>query len=72
MPKKEEIEDTFETFHSTNLLNILSNFKNETFNKGIKILNNANNNMEKEFIDIIKYNIDIRDYYDKYLRNNSK
>ena len=72
MPKKEEIEDTFETFHSTNLLNILSNFKNETFYNGIKILNNTTQNMEKEFIDIIKYNIDIRDYYDKYLRNNCK
>ena len=72
MPTKEEIEDTFDTFHSFNLLSLLNEVKDETCNKGINILNNTCKTLEKDFIELIKYNIDYKDYYQKYLRNNTK
>ena len=63
MPSKEEISDKFDLYHSFNILSLLDDIKKDY--QGLPILNYPKSNIESEFIELIKFNIDYRDFFTK-------
>lgn len=63
MPSKEEIEDKFDTIHTYNLISLLTDIKNSLKGNAIPILNNESTDHSEQFINLIKYNIDYKDFY---------
>lgn len=69
MPKKEEIIESFEINHGSNLISLLSDFKKESNYYGFPVLNNFNVN-NNDFVDLIKFNIDYKSFYNNLFKNN--
>ena len=63
MPKKEEIEDKFEALHTYNLISLLYDLKDNLKSHAIPILDIESKNHSTEFINLIKYNINYKDFY---------
>tara|TARA_A100001388_G_C28656519_1_gene444643 strand:- start:13 stop:255 length:243 start_codon:yes stop_codon:yes gene_type:complete len=63
MPKKEDIKDAFEIYHSYNLLELLNEYIDDCRMYALPILDKYEIN-KSDFIDLIKFNIDYKKFYD--------
>lgn len=60
MPSPNEISELFDLHHSYNLLNLLSEIKNQYHD--LSILNKQNKYIESDFIELIKFNINYKSF----------
>ena len=60
MPSPNEISEVFDLHHSYNLLNLLSEIKNQYHD--LSILNKQNKYIESDFIELIKFNINYKSF----------
>ena len=65
MPTKEEVIDKFESYHSFNLISLLTDIKDNLKKNGISILDKNLNTESTEFIDLFTYSINYKEFYKK-------
>ena len=67
MPTHKDIVDTFDSYNTYNLLILFNQIKDKCVNHGLNILDNTDYNTEVEFIDLIKNNVNLRQYHENKL-----
>tara|TARA_B100001027_G_C16140507_1_gene273411 strand:- start:438 stop:647 length:210 start_codon:yes stop_codon:yes gene_type:complete len=68
MPKVEFLEELFDLHHSYDLINLFSELKEK--NIGFDILNKNNSKTQlMDFVNLIKYNIDMKHLYNQHYNN---
>tara|TARA_Y100000389_G_C17401304_1_gene485491 strand:- start:841 stop:1050 length:210 start_codon:yes stop_codon:yes gene_type:complete len=65
MPTKEEVIDKFDTYHSFNLISLLTDIKDNLKQNGIPILDKNLNTDSTEFVDLFTYSIAYKEFYKK-------
>ena len=65
MPTKEEAIDKFDTYHSFNLISLLTDIKDNLKQNGIPILDKNLNTDSTEFVDLFTYSIAYKEFYKK-------
>ena len=63
MPSREEIVDSFDSYHTYNLLILYNKLKDKCISHGLNLLDNTNYNTSIEFINLIKNNVDLKYYH---------
>lgn len=62
MPQKEQIKEAFDIYHSYNLLQLLGEFTEDCKMYALPLLDKYEID-KSDFIDLIKYNIDYKKFY---------
>ena len=65
MPTKAEVIDKFDTYHSFNLISLLTDIKDNLKQNGIPILDKNLNTDSTEFVDLFTYSIAYKEFYKK-------
>ena len=71
-PTETDVVDTFYFNYSQSLSNVLESLINDMKEKGVPILNATNPETTHDFLQLILYNIDLNEMYNKSMNNNNK